>query len=88
MSDARVEHEKMIRRAVGELALLGLLGTVTMTGCQALKAEAERVLFSDPPSKEKTQLCELLDMTQAALDADIQAALQAVGYKQQTNFYH
>jgi len=82
------EHDKMVRRAVGELALLGLLAEVIRPTCTVLKADAERVLFSNPISTEKRQLCSLLDLTETAFDELVGAALQSAGHNPQTNCYH
>jgi hypothetical protein len=75
------EYEKTVRQMIGELALFGLLAEIVNPTCPPLKVEAERILFSEPPTTKKKQLCELMNLTEAALNANIAAALQAADYK-------
>lgn len=81
MSDEHSEHEKKVRHAVAELALFALISELVRPSCPCLKMEAARVLFSDPPSKEKMKLADLLRVSLSALDERIKNTLAADGYQ-------
>lgn len=78
-NSGQTDNEKAIRLTIGELALFALVAEIVNPTCPIMKLEAERVLFSDPPSTEMKQLCGLFGEDVQTLNSNIGELLKAAG---------